>query len=103
MKSLLHCASTICSALMSFISIAAAETGEWVPQESFAQVNIACTRVYFCQPMTDVLHSEDTKIMKTPNQLVWGICSADGGPVDSCNSCLTNSPTQSCEWHLEKR
>jgi hypothetical protein len=80
-----------------------AEDGVWSPTNTVAQVNVACTRVYLCTPGKDILHSSETKVTTTPPKLVFGVCSAGGGPIDSCNDCLTNPPRDKCEWHLEKR
>jgi hypothetical protein len=78
------------------------ETGIWSSTDITAQVNVACTRVYTCGPAEDIMHSADQKIVATPRKLVWGVCSAGTGPPDSCNDCLTNPPTDQCEWYSEK-
>lgn len=83
--------------------VSGAENGVWTPEPNFAQVNVACSRVYRCAPATDVLHSADTKVVSTSPKLVWGVCSASGGAVDSCNTCLTNPPADRCEWHTEPK
>jgi hypothetical protein len=31
-------------------------------------------------------------------ETVTGACSADGGPVDSCNKCLTSPPNYTCHY-----
>ena len=80
-----------------------AEDGVWTPEDSFAQVNVFCTRVYTCGPVEDILHSEDTQVVSTPRKLVQGVCSAGGGAADSYNECLTNPPQDRCEWHLMPR
>jgi hypothetical protein len=36
-----------------------------------------------------------------PKQTIVGVCSAGGGPADSCNECLTTPPSDPCEWHWE--
>jgi hypothetical protein len=81
---------------------AVAETGAWQGADEFAQANVACTRVYYCRPTQDIVHSADTRIA-SDRTLVWGVCSADGGPVDSCNTCLTSTPTTPCTWRLVPR
>jgi hypothetical protein len=79
-----------------------ADDGVWSTDDStFAQANVFCTRTYVCVPAQDVVYGADKKIASTPPQLVRGVCSADGGPADSCNTCLTIPPTDKCEWHLE--
>ena len=80
-----------------------ADDGVWQAEESFAQVNVLCTRVYTCGPANDILHSEDTQVISTPPKLVSGVCSAGEGAADSCNVCLTNPPQDKCEWHLGPR
>lgn len=40
---------------------AIADDGIWIPEDSFAQVNVFCTRVYKCVPAIDVLHGSDIK------------------------------------------
>jgi hypothetical protein len=54
-------------------------------------------------PEQGYLLNADTKIVSTPLKLVWGVCSAGSGPVDSCNVCNTNPPTEKCEWSVQKR
>ena len=80
-----------------------AEQGVWVADDQFIQVNVACSRTYVCRPSTDILHDGNSRMVATSPILVWGICSAADGPADSCNVCLTNPPTKSCEWHMERQ
>ena len=80
-----------------------AEEGVWTPYDNFAQLNVMCTRVYYCGPKDDVMYSADKKIVATANALVAGVCSADGGPIDGCNTCLTSEPKEKCVWHLENK
>lgn len=92
----------IISAIITGLSIypAFAEKGTWSTTDSFAQVNIACTRVYTCWPSETIMYDADSKIViDTPNKLVWGVCSG----FDSCDVCLTTEPEEPCEWHLEKK
>lgn len=89
--------------MLAFPLYAKADDGVWQPEDSFAQLNVACTRVYHCTTGQDILHSADTKIIVLPPKVVLGICSAGGGAADSCNFCLTNPPTAKCEWHTEKK
>jgi hypothetical protein len=86
-----------------FETSALAEEGVWSADSQFAQVNVACSRRYTCGPGRDILHSGDTKIVSTAPKLVWGVCSVGAGPVDSCNVCNTNPPTEKCEWSLQKK
>jgi hypothetical protein len=90
-------------ALVANLHSAMAETGTWYPDDSFMQVNVACSRRYVCAPATDILHDPNSRVVTTSPALVWGVCSASDGPADSCNVCLTNPPTSACEWHMEKR
>jgi hypothetical protein len=87
---------------MSAVS-AVAEIGDWTTEETFAQANVACFRVYKCGPNEDVMYGGDKKIVASTPRTVWGICSAAGGPPDSCNECLTNPPADACEWHLQTK
>ncbi len=80
-----------------------AEDGVWTPTDTVAQVNVACTRVYTCGPAKPVMYGADKRLVATGNKLVWGVCSAGGGPVDSCNVCVTNPPKERCEWHTEAK
>lgn len=89
-----------CATVIALPTAAVAEDGVWVTEDSFAQVNAYCTRVYKCAPSRDVLHGSDTRLVLSSPKLVTGVCSAGGGAVDSCNECLTNPPTDKCEWHL---
>lgn len=89
--------------LAASVALASAESGVWTPASNFAQLNVACTRVYTCGPVGDVMRSADTRLVTTPPQTVWGVCAAGGGAIDSCNVCLTNPPDEPCEWHIEPR
>jgi hypothetical protein len=82
------------------VTAAIAEEGVWTTENTFAQFNVFCTRVYTCVPASDILHGSDTKVIVTSPKSVRGVCSAGDGPVDSCNDCLTNPPEEKCEWHL---
>lgn len=72
------------------------ESGVWTPYDEFAQLHTACYRVYSCGPANDVLHSDDTKVVTTPPEVSWGVCSG----YDSCDVCNTNPPAAPCEWEL---
>lgn len=89
------------SVVVTTAAVVFANDGVWTTTETFAQANVACFRVYTCWPASDILHDASTHVVSTPPKTVWGVCSAGGGPVDSCNVCLTNPPTEKCEWHLE--
>ena len=79
----------------------ATEKGIWVKSSlPAAQVNVACTQVWECSIGQDIVHSDDTYVWRTPNKLTVGVCSAAGGPPDSCNECLASPPSESCEWEL---
>lgn len=93
----------ICVILIFATFSAQADEGVWSPDTNFAQVNSYCTRSYICGPREDILHSEDTKVIATSPKLVLGVCSAGGGPIDGCNVCNTNPPTDKCEWNLQKK
>jgi hypothetical protein len=95
--------SIVFAVIILGFSAAYAETGMWSPDSQFAQANVACARKYTCGPSKDIMHGADTKIVSTPPKLVWGVCSAGTGPVDSCNVCNTNPPTEQCEWTVQKK
>lgn len=93
----------VLSLLVLVINGARAETGAWTPASSFSQLNVACSRKYTCGPKEDVIYSADSKVVQTAPKTVWGVCSAGTGPIDTCNICLTNPPTERCEWHVESK
>lgn len=80
-----------------------ADSGTWVKQGEFAQINVFCQRLYTCQPTEDIVYSSESKLVVTPPETVRGVCYAGAGAVDSCNQCLTNPPNAVCEWHLEEK
>lgn len=75
--------------------------GQWVKAGDPAQVNVGCTQVWHCVPIGDQLHSADTHIVATDNELTIGACSVGGGDIEGCNVCLAATPTTACTWHLE--
>jgi hypothetical protein len=78
--------------------------GEWFPEKSFTHINIACFRKYNCDVKESWIFAADQKkVSNPPFKQVTGVCSADGGAIDSCNTCLSNPPKEQCEVHLEKR
>lgn len=83
--------------------IAQAEPGRWTANSSFAQINVFCQRLYTCSPASDIVYDAKKKLVVSAPTTVRGVCSAGSGPVDSCNECLTNQPSEACEWHLEDR
>jgi len=89
----------------AFVAAAAAadDPGIWVPDDNFAQLNVFCSRVYRCTAGHPLMHSAETQVVFTPNELVTGVCSVAGGPADSCNVCLTNPPPVPCVYRLEKK
>jgi hypothetical protein len=83
--------------------------GEWVAQQVVPGEGVLpiCSRWYACEDY-NVAHGQDVmsdadckKVYTNPpaRRLVNGVCSAGGGPVDSCNECLTNPPDDVCEYH----
>src|SRR5450631_2551640 len=84
-------------------TVCLADSGTWVKQEDFAQLNVFCQRLYICRPDQDILIGSGSKLVTTPATTVRGVCSAGSGPTDSCNECLTNPPSQSCEYHIEAK
>lgn len=100
MKSRLSIATSVAAVLTTAAVVFAAD-GVWTTTETFAQANVACFRVYTCGPASDILRDANTHVVSTAPKTVWGVCSAGGGAVDSCNVCLTSPPAEKCEWHLE--
>lgn len=76
--------------------------GKWV-KGNFAQANVGCLQAYQCIPGVNVLHGKDTVVKTTPNEGVYGICNAAGGPADGCNTCAANPPVKPCQYWLEKK
>ncbi len=91
----------------AFVSLLAAasdrQQGVWSKRGNFVQVNAACFQYYTCGPREAIIYAADTQIVSTPRKKVWGVCSAGGGDVSSCNHCLTSTPTEKCEWVLRRR
>lgn len=78
------------------------DTGKWT-QGSFAQVNVLCIQSWICTPGVDVLHGPDTRVVTSKNSATRGVCNADNGPPDTCNSCSAAEPTDLCQFWLEKQ
>jgi hypothetical protein len=86
--------------------------GEWSADSSFNSgplPSMPCTRDYVCVSYNEA-HGQSTmsdpsckRVYNYPpgKRQVSGVCSAGGGPADSCNSCLTNPPSDPCEYHYE--
>ena len=77
--------------------------GRWTEHGSFTQINVFCRQAWRCIPGVDVLHPSGTTVVTTPDEVTNGTCSADGGPADSCNTCVTGEPNTPCEYWLESR
>ena len=81
--------------------------GAWSPAKDFTSSPLVpsagCARMYYCGPREQIMYDSSCRIVATPAQSVGGVCTAGGGPVDSCNACLTNPPSDRCMWHLETR
>ena len=41
------------------------EEGVWTPDDTFAQVNVFCTRVYKCGPASDIVYGGDKKLVSS--------------------------------------
>jgi hypothetical protein len=65
--------------------------GQPVTMGSFCQVT------YVCGPAQTTMSDASCKT-EADRETVTGACSADGGPVDSCNKCLTNPPNKTCHY-----
>lgn len=92
-----------CLAVFQLSSSASANEGVWVKAGPPAQINVFCTQVWHCRAKNDILHSADTLVIYSDNQITKGTCSAAGGPIDSCNECLAAEPAEPCTYRLEKR
>ena len=98
-----HVKVLLASLVLTSLSVpieARADDGVWVEEPDFSQANVACFRTYVCRPATDILHGDDTVVKMSDPKIVWGVCSAGDGPVDSCHVCLTNAPSEQCPWEL---
>lgn len=82
--------------ISSIPQVLAKESGSWTPHEEFAQANAACYRVYSCGPSTDQLYADNLKLVTSPPEVSWGVCTG----FDSCDACNTNPPNTACEWEL---
>src|ERR1700690_2061171 len=88
--------------LLLSVSLSAADEGTWIEEDHFAQVNLACIRVYNCTAPS-LIFSSNKKLVLTSPKVRIGVCIAGGGPADSCNHCFTSPPVQKCEYHLENK
>jgi hypothetical protein len=49
------------------------------------------------------MFSADMQMSITPPKISHGICGAGSGPPGGCNVCITNPPSEKCEWDVQKR
>jgi hypothetical protein len=83
-------------------------TGEWSAESEFTSPlipSLPCTRVYTCGPRQTTMSSSECRRVYTyppARRTVSGACSAGSGAADSCNACLTNPPSDPCEWRWER-
>jgi hypothetical protein len=96
-------AGVLTATMLSFSVVASVNEGVWVKSGGAAQVNMACSQAWECQATHDILHSSDTYVWHTPNKLTWGVCSAAGGAVDTCNECAVRPPDEPCQWELREK
>ena len=76
--------------------------GRWVEYGRFSQVNVACLQLYRCQPSGAVMRGQNSRIVTTPQESVWGACSTAGGDPEGCNVCISRPPSRACTWHVER-
>ena len=81
----------------------AAENGTWYKSGPHVQINAACTQVYACKPKTALIIRADSYVAVSKPKMVYGVCSAGGGAIDSCNACLTSPPTDPCVWSVRSK
>jgi hypothetical protein len=89
--------------------------GEWLAEDSFDHPagellpSMPCYRNYVCVSYNEA-HGQSTmsdadcqRVYHYPpaKRRITGVCSAGGGPADSCNERLTNAPDDPCEYHYE--
>ena len=77
----------------------------WVGERDFNSIGFVCSRIYACSPEVDTMYPAGCERVwdyPPPRRNVGGVCSAGGGPVDSCNACLTNPPSDPCDWHWKQ-
>ena len=80
--------------------------GAWSPESNFTAnpiPSLGCYRMYICGPEQQVMYDANCRLAATPPLGVTGVCTAGGGDISSCNACLTNPPSDPCQWHLEQR
>jgi hypothetical protein len=109
---LLVAAWAIFPALCSYYALADCppdvNNGVWAPDTNFTVLSplvpsAGCSRMYYCGPDQPQIYDASCRLVTTPAQSVVGACSAGGGDPSSCNACLTNAPSDPCQWHLEQR
>ena len=67
--------------------------GRW-KAGSFTHVNAVCRQSWVCERPPGIYPAG---CKSTPMQYTTGTCSADGGPIDSCNTCIAGDPKVACE------
>jgi hypothetical protein len=76
--------------------------GVWSPVGQPTQIGPLCAVTYVCGPEQTSMGDASCKTV-ADRETVTGACSADGGPVDSCNKCLTNPPNKTCHYkHVDQ-
>jgi hypothetical protein len=85
--------------------------GAWSADSDFSAGGIlpVCSRFYVCVSQNEAAgqntmsRGDCHRVYSYPpaRRSVNGVCVAGGGPVDSCNGCLTNPPSDPCEYHYE--
>jgi hypothetical protein len=85
-----------------FMSSQTNEIGVWTKAGPPAQVNVGCVQIWQCLPKKDILHGAESHLVATDNTSTIGVCSAAGGAIDSCNSCVAAEPAAPCIWHLSE-
>lgn len=106
-RSMAAAAAIAVVALTSGDAVGFAQPGVWSPYANFVTIPEtpgACSRVYSCGPASPQMFSADQQVAATSPKLVIGVCSTGGGgQIDECGVCLTNPPSEPCEWWLEQR
>jgi hypothetical protein len=85
--------------------------GAWSGDSDFSAGGIlpVCSRFYVCVSQNEaagqstMTRGDCHRVYSYPpaKRSVNGVCVGGGGPVDSCNGCLTNPPSDPCEYHYE--
>ncbi len=70
--------------------------GKW-KRGNFTHANVICSQQWSCDTPPVLIDPLKYKSVITPDETTKGVCSADGGTIDACNSCVASEPKTRCE------